>query len=339
MATIKSSAAQLALALLAVSPVVLSPAQAQEPTGYSGPGRYEIQNVASGKVLDADLRDGRSVRQWAAAYGSDQPNPPNNVRNQQWDIEDAGFGFVHIKSAQNGMVLDVEKPAIRQGVPVILTHPAKDDSQLWRIEDAGQGQVKLTSRLGKSLDLPDGSRSNGTHFQIFPANPGDNQKFVLIRIDGRREHGPELAQLAYPDHDRDRDHDRDHDRDRREPERFTPDRSERGSYELGYSQGLEDSRSQVRRSYARHKGQYNPQFEEAYIDGYYDGYDNGREGSSRMRDTDRGPYDIGYRLGRDDAQDNRRSDYMRYADRFDPRAEAIFRRGYADGYHASTDRR
>jgi hypothetical protein len=336
MSTLRSSATQLAFAL-AVSTIVLAPARAQEPIGYSGPGRYEIQNVASGKVLDADLRDGRSVRQWAAAYGSDQPNPPNNVRNQQWDIEDAGFGFVHIKSAQNGMVLDVEQPAIRQGVPVILTHPAKDDSQLWRIEDVGQGQVKLTSRLGKSLDLPDGSRSNGAHFQIFPANPGNNQKFVLIRVDGRREHGPELTQSSYPDHDR--DHDRDRDRDRHEPDRFAPDRSERGSYELGYSQGLEDSKAQVRRSYARHKGQYNPQFEEAYIDGYYDGFDNGREGSSRMRDTDRGPYDVGYRLGRDDAQDNRRSDYMRYADRFDPRAEPLFRRGYADGYHASTDRR
>src|SRR5467141_796219 len=176
---------KVALAMIAVSAFAIPLAQAQSPSGYSGPGRYQIENVASGKVLDMDLRDGRTVRQWAAAYGSDQLNPPNNARNQQWDIEDAGFGFVHIKSAQTGMNLDVQQPNIRAAVPVILSRPGADQTQLWRIEDLGQGQVKITSRIGKSLDLPDGSHSNGTHFQVFPPNAGDNQKFLLFRIDGR----------------------------------------------------------------------------------------------------------------------------------------------------------
>src|SRR6266851_7313419 len=94
---------QVALALIAISPLAIPVAQAQSPSGYSGPGRYQIASAASGKVLDVDLRDGRTVRQWAPAYGGDQLNPPNNARNQQWDIEDAGFGFVHIRSAQTGM--------------------------------------------------------------------------------------------------------------------------------------------------------------------------------------------------------------------------------------------
>src|SRR6266852_3372385 len=187
MATLErfSSSTHVALALIAVSAFAIPLAQAQSPSGYSGPGRYQIANVASGKVLDVDLRDGRTVRQWAPAYGGDQLNPPNNARNQQWDIEDAGFGFVHIRSAQTGMNLDVQQPNIRQAVPVILSRPGKDQTQLWRLEDLGQGQVKITSRIGKSLDLPDGSHSNGTHFQVFPPNPGDNQKFLLFRIDGR----------------------------------------------------------------------------------------------------------------------------------------------------------
>ena len=176
---------KVALAMIAVSAFAIPLAQAQSPSGYSGPGRYQIESVASGKVLDMDLRDGRTVRQWAAAFGSDQLNPPNNARNQQWDIEEAGFGFVHIKSAQTGMNLDVQQPNIRAAVPVILSRPGKDQTQLWRIEDVGQGQVKITSRIGKSLDLPDGSHSNGTHFQVFPPNAGDNQKFLLFRIDGR----------------------------------------------------------------------------------------------------------------------------------------------------------
>jgi hypothetical protein len=285
-------------------------ARAQSPRGYSGPGRYEIESVASGKAVEIDLRDGRTVRQWTSVHQGDQPNPPNNLRNQQWDIEDAGYGYVRIKSAETGMALDAEQPNTRVGVPVILSRPSKEDSQLWRIEPAGEGEVKITSRIGKTLDLPDGSRSNGTHLQVFPANPGDNQKFRFFRVNG-----PGFRATGYP-------------------ERAVPDSGDRGGYDLGYRLGLEDSRSQLRRTYARHKGEYNPQWEESFIEGYYDGYDNGREGSARMRDTDRDPYDAGYRLGRQDSQESRRPDYMCYADRFDSRSEPLFRRGYADGYHA-----
>jgi len=185
-----SSPTHVALALIAASAFAIPLAQAQSPSGYSGPGRYQIENVASGKVLDVDLRDGRTIRQWAAAYGSDQLNPPNNVRNQQWDIEEAGSGFVRIKSAQTGMNLDVQQPYVHEAVPVILSRAGNDQTQLWRIEDVGQGRVKITSRIGKSLDLPDGSHSNGTHLQVFPPNGGDNQQFLLLRIDGRRRDVP-----------------------------------------------------------------------------------------------------------------------------------------------------
>jgi hypothetical protein len=326
-----SSRTQVTLALIAAAAFNVSPAVAQQSSGYSGAGRYQIQNVASGKVLDVDLRDGHTLRQWDAAYGSDQLNPPNNARNQQWDIEDAGFGFVHIKSAQTGLALDVEKPAIREAVPVILSGVAKMDTQLWRIEDLADGTVKITSRIGKSLDLPNGSRSNGTHFQVFPANPGDNQKFRLIRVDGRGE--------RFGDRGRD-EHHGDHDRglgvrESSYSERAVPENPAKASYELGYSLGLEDSRSQVRRSYGRHRGQYNPQFEEVFIEGYYDGYDNGHDGSVRLRDSERGSYDAGYRLGRQDAHEGRRQDYTRYVDRFDPGSEPLFRRGYTDGFHAA----
>jgi hypothetical protein len=305
------SRTHVALALIAVLGFSSASARAQSPRAYSGPGRYEIESVASGKAVEVDLRDGRTVRQWTAVHQGDQPNPPNNLRNQQWDIEDAGLGYVRIKSAETGSALDAEQPNMRAAVPVVLSRPSKEQTQLWRIEDAGEGVVKISSRLGKSLDLPDGSHSNGTHFQIFPSNPGDNQKFRLFRVDG-----PGFRASRYP-------------------ERAAPESTERGGYDLGYSLGLEDSRSQLRRTYARHRGKYNPQWEEAFIEGYYDGYDSGREVSSRLRDTDRDPYEAAFRLGRQDSQESRRPDYMRYADRFDSRSEPLFRRGYADGYHAA----
>jgi hypothetical protein len=179
-----SRIAHVALALIAVSPFAIPVAQAQVP-GYSGPGRYKIENVASGKVLDVDLRNGRTVRQWDGGNGSDQINPPNNLRNQQWDIEDAGSGFVRIKSAQTGMNLDIQQPIIREVAPVILAPASNNQTQLWRIEDVGQGRVKINSRIGKSIDLPDSSLSNGKLFQVHPPNGGANQQFVLLRIDGR----------------------------------------------------------------------------------------------------------------------------------------------------------
>ena len=307
------SRTQLALPLIFALGFSAPSARAQSPLGYSGPGRYEIESVASGKAVEIDLRDGRTVRQWTAVHQGDQPNPPNNLRNQQWDIEDAGYGYVRIKSAETGMALDAEQPNTRVAVPVILSRPSNEQTQLWRIEPAGEGEVKITSRIGKTLDLPDGSHSNGTHLQIFPPNPGDNQKFRFFRVG--------FALRGYPE--------------RTAPDRTAPDSTERGGYDLGYRLGLEDSRSQLRRTYARHKGEYNPQSEESFIEGYYDGYDNGREGSARMRDTDRDPYDTGYRIGRQDSQEGRRPDYMRYADRFDSRSEPLFRRGYADGYHTA----
>ncbi len=160
------SRAQVALMLTAALGFSSLSARAQSPRAYSGPGRYEIENVASGKALDADIRDGRTLRQWTAVHQGDQPNPPNNLRNQQWDVEDAGYGYVRIKSAETGTALDVEQPNARIAVPVILSRPSNEQTQLWRIEPAGEGEMKITSRIGKALDLPDGSRSNGTHLQV-----------------------------------------------------------------------------------------------------------------------------------------------------------------------------
>jgi len=62
-----SLATRVALALISISPLAIPMAHAQSPTGYSGPGRYQIESAASGKVLDVDLRDGRTLRQWDAS--------------------------------------------------------------------------------------------------------------------------------------------------------------------------------------------------------------------------------------------------------------------------------
>ena len=50
--------------------------------GFAGPGRYEIMNLKSGKVLDLDRNDQTTVIQFS----------PRGTDNQSWQIRSAGGG-------------------------------------------------------------------------------------------------------------------------------------------------------------------------------------------------------------------------------------------------------
>lgn len=73
----------------------------------------------------------------------------------------------------------------------------------------------------------------------------------------------------------------------------------------------------------------------AFIEGYCDGYDAARPDTSVMRSEEKDSYDDAYRLGQKDYREGREPNYARYADRFNPRFEPFFRRGYADGYYSA----
>ena len=60
--------------------------------GFNGPGRYEIGNVGSGKVIDLDRNNQTSVIQFSA----------RNTDNQQWDILPAEPGFWYFRTAPAG---------------------------------------------------------------------------------------------------------------------------------------------------------------------------------------------------------------------------------------------
>jgi hypothetical protein len=272
---------------------------AQSP--YIRPGRYEIQNAASEKFMELDRSDGTTVWQWEAGH----------QKNQQWDIEDAGYGYVHIRSAENGLFLDIAGGVARDEARLFLTRPSGSESQLWIIEDAREGLVRISSRLGKCIDVPNASRENGVRWQLWKPVDRYAEKFRLLLLAGPS--GPERG-------DRDLDGEG---------------KGEKGAYHHGYSFGVEDAQAHLRRSYARHKGQYNAEWEEAFIEGYYDGYDNGRTDTAGMQATEKQSYDLGYRFGRQDYEGKKNPNYTRYADRFDARSEPYFRRGYEDGYHSA----
>lgn len=188
-------AASVALSALAM------PSIAQAQGGFEGPGRYEITNVNSGRALDLDRNDRTTVMQFSA----------RNTDNQQWDAHPADPGFWVLRNVMTGAALECMGP--ENGAPVRGMPFTQSPAQQWRIEPAANGGVLITSRLGKTLDIPGGSRGDGARVQAFEINGGANQRFMFRRI-------VVVTHNAPPDRDRDRNRDRDRARDEMYSGRF-----------------------------------------------------------------------------------------------------------------------
>jgi hypothetical protein len=136
------------------------------------PGRYQIEIVATGKVLDLRAEDKKSVQQWANGGG----------RNQQWEFEDAGDGYFYIRSVENGKVLDMGDGRARDGAALIVTDKRDNDNQKWKITDNGGGQYLIVSKSGKSVESPAGKREDGVKLQVWGPHGLENQRFRLNRL-------------------------------------------------------------------------------------------------------------------------------------------------------------
>lgn len=141
--------------------------------GFDGPGRYEITNVKSGKVIDLDRNNRTTVIQFSA----------RNTENQYWDIENASSGYFRLRNAMfSDKVLDAmgDRNSTRvQGMP-----SSSSDTQLWKIDRAKNGEALIVNRRGKTLDIPDGSDRDGLPVQIYDLNGDSNQRFTLRRVAG-----------------------------------------------------------------------------------------------------------------------------------------------------------
>lgn len=141
--------------------------------GFNGPGRYEISNIRSGKVLDLDRNDQTTVIQFSAR-GTD---------NQTWFIRPAGNGFFFLRNGMNGYALDAGWA--RNSTPVRGMPFNGGDSQQWRFEVGKDGNALVVSRLGRTLDIPNGAHDDGVRVQVYDPNGDSNQRFFFRRIGGR----------------------------------------------------------------------------------------------------------------------------------------------------------
>jgi hypothetical protein len=146
------------------------PSQAAAQGGFSGPGRYEITNSKSGKVLDLDRNDQTRVMQFSS----------RGTANQAWEIQAAGGGFYSVQSAMNGNAL--EAVGNSNSTPVRATRFDGRSSQQWRFDASKDGSALIVSNLGKTLDIPGGSTKDGALVQTYEINGDANQRFTLRRI-------------------------------------------------------------------------------------------------------------------------------------------------------------
>lgn len=141
--------------------------------GFSGPGRYEITNVKSGKVLDLDRNDRTTVIQFAGR-GTD---------NQTWFVQPAQNGYFFLRNGMNGYAMDAGYAG--NSAFVVGTPFNGGDSQQWRFDQGKDGNALIVSRLGRTLDIPDGTGRDGARVQVYDPNGDSNQRFIFRRVNGR----------------------------------------------------------------------------------------------------------------------------------------------------------
>jgi hypothetical protein len=140
--------------------------------GFRGAGRYEIQSPLSRKVLDMDRNDRRTVIQFESR-GTD---------NQVWDISDAGGGYHYIRNGMNGFSLAVQDD--RNSTPLVAEQYIGSAQQQWRFESGQDSTAILVNRNGKVIDIPYGSKDNGTKVNSYSRNGEENQRWQLRPVSG-----------------------------------------------------------------------------------------------------------------------------------------------------------
>jgi hypothetical protein len=162
------------LAAAAILLFLCLPFQASAQGGFNGPGRYQISNVNSGKVLDLNRTDQSKVLQF----------PSRGPDNQAWDIRAADGNFYFVQSVMNGNAL--EAVGSSNSTPVRAARFDGRSGQQWRFDSGKDGNAVIVSRLGKTLDISGASTSDGALVQTYESNGGSNQQFVFRLVSGNR---------------------------------------------------------------------------------------------------------------------------------------------------------
>ena len=92
----------------------------------------------------------------------------------------------YIRQQRSGKYIDTQEGDKTYSNIQQYTFNGSDD-QKWKVEDAGEGYIKLVSQSGtksKLLDVLNGWSADGTNIQLYPDHGHDAQKFKLKAVEG-----------------------------------------------------------------------------------------------------------------------------------------------------------
>lgn len=142
--------------------------------GEFTPGqKYQIVNVASGRVLDVadqSTANAANVAIWSYWGGN----------NQKWTIEAVG-NYYKITNVNSGKVLDVADQSTENHGNIIQYTYNGGNNQQWSIVYAGNDSYQIVSRhSGRALDAT--GTENGSNVVQYSYWGGNNQKWMFIPV-------------------------------------------------------------------------------------------------------------------------------------------------------------
>lgn len=143
-------------------------------------GSYEIQNVASGKVLDVPAGiaySGARIQQYDA----------NNTLAQRWYLRDTGNGGMYIQSALNNLVIDLSGANTSNGTKFRLWSPNLSQAQQFIFSTVstvspGLRRIRSFANGGIVFDVPAASRDDGIGLQVHDWNDTNAQKYNFRQV-------------------------------------------------------------------------------------------------------------------------------------------------------------
>lgn len=148
--------------------------------GTSFTGRYYIESVHSGKVLDVggwSQSNGGNIIQWPYGGGA----------NQQWSLESAGNGQYFFKNVHSGLYLDVAGSANANGGNIHQWQFNGSNAQRFRVIELGGGLYRIDNvGSGKTVDVSNVSQANGANIHQWDYVGGNNQKWRIVPVGAKR---------------------------------------------------------------------------------------------------------------------------------------------------------
>lgn len=151
-------------------------------TGVSTPDVWD-QN-ASYQLISRKSNKLLNVIGGSSANGADlEQRVDGGTTSQQWQITDAGGGYVKIINRSSGKLIGVENGSTTDGAVIEQWNDGGWASQQWQLVSVGGGYYKLKNRsTGKVLDISSQSLADGAAAIQWTDNGGTNQHFQIVKV-------------------------------------------------------------------------------------------------------------------------------------------------------------